>query len=213
VRRALATASFGICAILVAGCGSSSLQSIARKQAKYYGDPRATIMRTETVQLRGALPGHRRWAMIQMRSRRAFRVGCLSSPREYQPRHLATGCHPRYLEVGIDLANHDPGLYWGLTASEVSAIVSARQASPRFRIFPDTPGLYLRCAIPRGGPANGIVTGTCSTVTERSGHVRQVDFIETWRHGKSKAIWIVTLSRNGRVQSIRGTGHAPQLIP
>jgi len=46
-------------------------------------------------------------------------------------------CHPDYLEVGVGLANHEAGLAWGLTASQVSAIGRARQAGPLFRIFPD----------------------------------------------------------------------------
>jgi len=212
MTRALAAASLVVCASLVAGCGGSSLQAIAHKQAKYYGDPHAAITRIETVQIRGARPGHERWAMIQMKSRHAFRVGCISAGPG-----LAGDCHARYLEVGVDLTNREVGLYWGLTASEVSTIAGARHASPRFRIFPDTAGLYLRCAIPRCGPSRGTVTGTCSTNARPSDHVRRVEFIETWRNGGSvnlsKAVWVVTLSRDGRVQSIHVTGQPPQLVP
>lgn len=203
MHRPLATASLVICATLAAGCGGSSLRAIALKQAEYFGDPHAAITRIETVQLSGARPGHARWTMIQMKSRHAFRAGCVS----VGPGPAA--CQARYLEVGIDLTNHEAGLYWGLTASEVSAIDRARQASPRFRIFPDTTALYLRCAIPRGSLPGGALTGTCSTVAPPSAHVRKVEFIEKW--GKSTASWVVTLSRSGRVQSIRVTGQPPQL--
>lgn len=210
MHRLIGVSALGLCSCLAAGCGGSSLQAIAHKQAKYYGHPHATVTGIETVQI-SAHPGHRRWAMIRMKSRRAFRVGCISAGPG-----LAGSCHAQYLEVGVDLSNHEPGLIWGLTASEVSAIARARQASPRFRIFPDTTGLYLRCAIPRGGPSNGTVAGTCSTVADPSDHVRRVEFIETWRNGASnlsKAVWVVTLSRDGGVRSIRVTGKPPQLIP
>ena len=211
VHRALATVSLVFCAGLVAGCGGSSIQTIAHAQAKYFGDPNAAITRIETVRLVGALPGHRRWTMIQMKGRHAFRVGCpRSGPAPPGP------CAAHYLEVGVDLANHGKVMYWGLTASEVSAIARARRASPRFRIFPDAMGLYLRCAIPRGGtqlPPDRPLTGICSTEVAPNNHVRRVAFIETWGGGigANTAGWIVTLSRSGRVQSVRVTGQPPQL--
>jgi len=194
-----------------------SLQSIAHQQAKYFGDAHAVITRIETVRIWGARPGHARWAMIRMKGHHAFRVGC---PHPGPGPSGSCGAH--YLEVGVDLANHNPGLFWGLTASEVSAIAQARKASALFRIFPDTPALYLRCAIPRGGsqivgrPHNSRrLTGTCSTVVEPSSHVRQVTFVETFRLSPSskttEAGWVVTLSRHGRVKSIRVTGEPPQL--
>ena len=213
--RVLGVIAVGLCvAVAAAYGGGSSLQTIAHKQAKYYGDAQAAIARIETVRIWGARPGHSRWAMIQMKGRRAFRVGC---PR---PGPGAPGpCGAHYLEVGIDLANHQPGLAWGLTASEVSAITKARRASPRFGIFPDTPGLYLRCAIPEGGTHVGTatLTGTCSTVAKPDNRVRRVKFVETWspQGGASgspmSAGWVVTLGSHGRVHSIRVTGQPPQL--
>jgi hypothetical protein len=195
---------------VAAGYGGSSLQAIAHQEAKYFGVPRATITRIETVRIWGARPGHERWAMIQMKGRHPFTAGC---PRPGPG--IPGPCGGHYLEVGVDLANHKAGLYWGLTASEVSAITKARKASRLFRIFPDTPGLYLRCAIPSDG-LHRPAAGTCSTVAEPSDHVRRVEFVETWRtRGNSKlrtAGWVVTLSRSGRVQSIRVKGQPPQLV-
>jgi hypothetical protein len=190
-----------------------SLQPVAHKEAQYYGDAHASITRIETVRIWGARPGHARWAMIRMKSRHAFRVGC---PR---PGPGVPGpCGAHYLEVGVDLANDKVGLDWGLTASEVSAIARAGHASRWFRVFPDTPALYLRCAIPRGGtqlPTSRSLTGTCSTVAAPSNHVRRVAFVETFRLSPSskldKAGWVVTLNRHGRVKSIRVTGQPPQL--
>jgi hypothetical protein len=103
-----------------------------------------------------------------------------------------------------------------MTASEVSAIARARQASPRFRIFPDAMGPNLRCAIPRGGtqlPSHRSLSGSCSTIAVPNNHVRRVEFIESWGGGISftTAGWVVALSRDGRVKSIRVTGQPPQL--
>jgi hypothetical protein len=214
VRRIVTVFGFFLCTGAAAAyAGGFSLQSTAHKEAKYYGDAQAAITRIETVRIWGARPGHVRWAMIRMKGRRAFRVGC---PRAGPGVPGPCGAH--YLEVGVDLASHKVGLVWGLPASEVSAIERARHASRWFRIFPDTPALYLRCAIPRGGtqpPTSRSLRGTCSTVAEPSSHVRRVAFVETFRltpsSKLSEAGWVVTLNRDGRVRSIRVTGEPPQL--
>jgi len=213
MRRILSAIALGLSVGVTAAYGGSLLQALARQQAKYYGDAHAVITHIQRVRIRGASPGHRRWAMIRLKSRRAFRVGCpRPGPGPAEP------CDAHYLEVGIDLANHEPSLAWGLTASEVSAIARARLAGRWFRIFPDTTGLYVRCAIARGAtqlPTTRRLTGTCSTVAEPSDHVRRVEFTETFRLSPSsklsEADWIVTFNRTGRVQAIRVKGQPPQL--
>ncbi len=196
------------------GTGGSSLRAQAHHWAKYFGDARAVIVRIETVSIEGgARPGHRRWAMIRMKGRHAFRVGCPSSRPGPQGE-----CGAHYLELGVDLATHEVGLYWGLTSSEVQAIGRARHANRWLRIFPDSPSLNLRCAIPRGGSYRGPIrtlAGTCSTVANPSNHVRRVAFHEDFRitpaSKLTEASWIVTLNRRGRVQSVRVQGQPPQL--
>jgi len=193
-----------LCALLAAGFGGSWLEAIAHQKAKHFGDPRAVITKIETVRLSGARRGHERWAMVRLKSRHAFRVGCIRP----EP-GLARSCRARYLEIGVDLSNHVAGLAWGMTQSQVSAVTTARRARPRFRIFPDTAGLYLSCAIPRGGSPS-VLKGTCSTLAAASATVRKVQFLEVW--GRSQqAGWVVTFGRSGRVRSIRATGHPPQL--
>ena len=197
----------GCCAAL------TSAEAVARREAKYHGDAHAAITRVETVRLPDARPGNRRWIMVQLKSRHAFDVGCPSSrPGPAGP------CGAHYLEIGVRRDNHQFGLIWGLTASEVSAITRARHASRWLRIFPDTPALNVRCAIPRGGlqlPTSRALTGTCTTVVEPSNHVRRVSFHEYFRltpkSQPSEAGWAVTLNRSGRVQSIRAIGQPPQL--
>jgi hypothetical protein len=208
MKRVIGVAALAACAAVAAGYGSPSLRSIAHKEAKYFGDPHAAITRIETVRIGGT-----RWAIIEMKGRRAFRAGCTPVGGIVGAR-----CHPHYLVVGVKLSNHEVGLYWGLTASQVSAIRTARRASRWFRIFPDTTNLPARCAIPRGGtqlPTTGTMTGTCSTVAEPASHVRRVEFAETFRlspSGKqSEADWVVTLRKDGGVQSIRVKGQPPQL--
>ncbi len=213
MRRIATVFAFFLCTGAAAACaGGFSLQSIAHREAKYYGDAHAAITRIATVRIAGAGHGHARWAMIRMKGH-AFRVGC---PR---PGLGVPGpCDAHYLEVGVDLASHKVGLDWGLTASQVSAITRARLATRWFRIFPDTPALYLHCAIPRGGtqlPTSRSLTGTCSTVAEPSSRVRRVAFVETFRLNPSSKLseagWVVTLNRHGRIRSIRVTGEPPQL--
>lgn len=224
-RPVVRTVVLVLCAGLAAGCGGvhvvrtgrpgalSRFLSLAHKQAAYYGDPHAAVARIEAVRITGARPGQGRWMMIRMKGRHAFRVGCPSArPGPVGP------CGAHYLEVGIDVANHQAGLDWGLTAAEVTAIAKARNASRWLRIFPDTTALYLRCDIPRGGtqvPSDQGLTGTCSTVAEPSTHVQRVEFVETFRLSPSSKLsaagWVVTFGRTGRVRSIRVTGQPPQL--
>jgi hypothetical protein len=195
-----------LCVLLAAGFGGSWLEAVAHQKAKHFGDPHAVITKIETVRLSGARRGHQRWAMVQLKSHHDFRVGCIRPGPG-----LARSCRARYLEVGVDLSNHVAGLVWGMTQSQVSAVTTARRARRQFRIFPDTAGLYLSCAIPRrGSPSGRTLKGTCSTVVAPSATVRKVKFVESW--GRSQqAGWVVTLGRSGRVRSIRVTGHPPQL--
>lgn len=72
--RIMPVIALGLCVGVAVAYGGSSLQAIARKQAKYYGDAHAVITRSETVRIRGARPGHERWTMIQMKGRHPFRV-------------------------------------------------------------------------------------------------------------------------------------------
>lgn len=191
----------------------ASAEAVARREARYKGDAHATITHVERVRLPDADPAHRRWIMIQLKSRRAFDVGCPSSRPGPQG-----GCGAHYLEIGVRPGDDQFGLMWGLTASEVSAIARARRASRSLRIFPDTPALHIRCTIPRGGPrlpTSRSITGTCTTVVEPSNHVRRVTFYEDFRltpHSPSnEAGWVVKLDRSGRVRSIREIGQPPQL--
>jgi len=200
------------------GCRASvspriaAAEAVARREAKLHGDAHAVITRVETVRIPDARRGHQWWVIVQLKSRHAFFVGCPSSRPGPQG-----SCGAHYLEIGVHLENHEFGLIWGLTASEVSAIARARHALRWLRIFPDTPALHIRCVIPRGSPqlpTTKALTGTCTTIAEPSNHVRRVVFQEDFRLSPnskpSTARWVVTL-RRGRVRSVRVTGQPPQL--
>jgi hypothetical protein len=213
MRRILSVFAVGLYVGVSAAYGGSSLQALAHHWAKYFGDAHAVVVRIEKVRIEGARPGHERWAMIRIKGHHPFKVGC---PRSGPGPMGACGAH--YLELGVDLSNHEVGLFWGLTTSEVHAIARARHASKWLRIFPDTPALNTRCAIPRGGFYRGrdkTLSGTCSTVAQPSDHVRRVEFDETFRISPSSklnsATWTVIFNRTGRVQSIRVNGQPPQL--
>lgn len=201
--------ALALCASVVAGCGGSSPRAVAYKEAKYSGVPHSTVARIETVQIERP-----RWTMVWMKGRSAFPYRCPSTnPLGSQP------CDARYLVIGIKQGTHDTGLGYALTSSQVAAITSARQASPRFRIFPDFMGIGVHCSIPNGSNPGGTppgstvsaaaLAGICSTVTASVNHVRRVEFIEGW--SEHKAGWVVTLNRDGRVQTVKATGRPPQL--
>jgi hypothetical protein len=197
---------FLLCVGVSAGCGGSSLTAIAYKQAKNYGVPQPVLARSETVRIEGGS----RWRMIWMKGRSAFRSGCPRSQIGLPEGPGVQPCRARYLILGVRLSTHTmPGLGWALSSSQVAAIKRERRASDRFRIFPDFMGIGVRCAIPRGNLPGGTLHGLCSTIAASVNHVRRVEFIEGWDSMSSG--WVVTLSRDGRVQSIRVTGQPPQL--
>jgi hypothetical protein len=199
VRRTGTALALALCASASAGCGGSSLRAIAFKQARYSHVPHAMLKRSETVQIERS-----RWTMVWMKGRSVFRFACPSTNLlGLQP------CEARYLVVGVKQGTHSPGLGWGLSSSQVVAIERARQASRRFRIFPDFMGIGIHCAIPRANLPGGTLPGICSTVATPVNHVRRVEFIEAWNSKSSR--WVVALSRDGRVHSIRLAGQPPQL--
>jgi hypothetical protein len=211
VERLVRVLALSVYVGLAAGCGGSSLQAIGHKQAKDYGASHAAITRVERVQVVGG--GKPPWAIILMKSRSPFRLGCSSEP--FNSRHIGAlgflACHPRYAAFGVKPGSHTAQISWGLSSSQIAAIARARRARRSFRIFPDLTSVNVRCSIPRGGPPGGTVTGTCTTGARPPNHVRRVEFMEIWPPNWTPAGWVVTLSRSGRVQSIRVIGQPPQL--
>lgn len=96
-----------------------------------------------------------------------------------------------------------------LAHGDAQMAAAAWKARAWFRLFPDVPGLLVRCKIPRGG--GGAVAGLCESKLSAP---REVSFLEHWPlsrpHGRRRTGgWIVRLDRSDRVVAVRRTGSTP----
>lgn len=185
------------CACLVAGCGGSSLTAKARKVV---GDPRATVISTQTVQ---ELNGER-LAIVVLKPGGSQGLGCGSFGGPYRCPHSQDGY------ARLDAKTHADGGDMGISKFQVAAIAKARATSPRFQMFPIVNQLTVRCAVPHAG-----ASGMCATLAEPFGKpVRCVVFTEGWRPTADSTLrtraWIVRFSRDGHVRSTVRTAHPPQ---
>ncbi len=227
MQRLFVAFSLAFCACMTAGCGGSSLHQVgdrlslqqdARDYSKeWLGDPHPGITHVETVRLAyGA-----RAAVVEMAGHFTINPLCPGAGR----------CpieHPRHVVLALSLL-HPKNMLGEETTSvaQLATIARARHAQPALGIFPDfaTEGVEgVRCTIPRGTPPGGVVPGICLTQDEPYPHSQdspyrhptRVEFTERWPltrriHSRSEAVWIVTFNRSGHIQSIRVTGHPPQL--
>ncbi len=192
------------CACLVAGCGGSALDAKARK---IVGDPHATVISTQTVDPLGG----RRLAIVVMKPGGSQGLGCVN---DLMPG--PTRC-PRWSDayVLMNPTAHADGGELGISKWQVAAIARARATNRRFQIFPSVNQLAVRCAIPHARPSGATVSGACLTTALPFGKpVECVAFSEAWRPTAADKLrtrgWVVTLSRNGQVQSTRPAAHPPQ---
>jgi len=188
---------------MVAGCGGS-VQQVARQEAKQLlGDGHPKLLRIETVQDAGGT----REAVVTMQGR--FKPQCSFGP-----------CRG-FSYAWLDFSLSDPKDLQGFSttsASQVAAIDHAKSANPLFEIFPDFTSPSIRCAIPRGRSGRTI-PGGCVMLFERSKGTTHITFRERWPFVKTRdghwpsdqkrGGWIVTIGRNGRVQSIQAFGDRP----
>ncbi|HEY2742318.1 MAG TPA: hypothetical protein VGI69_09090 [Gaiellaceae bacterium] len=204
--------AIGLGACSVAGCGGASLQQVARQDSKrLLGDPHPRILRTETVRI---VDGARE-AVVQMHGHFTIVPNCpMVTPPSKSRCHTL---HPRYvvLTFGLPTPSSSQG-YSTTSRSQIAAIARARSAQQELAIFPDFNGEVVRCAIPRGSPPGGTIGGTCVTYALPYKHAKRVEFIEHWPQSqpsgtRTKAGWLVTLSRDGRVRSTSVMGQPPQL--
>jgi hypothetical protein len=212
MNRIVCAFAIGLGACLIAGCGGTSLQQVARQDSKErLGEPHPQIVRTETVRI---VDGERE-AVVQMHGHFAIIPNCpfVADPAKNRCHTL----HPRYVVLTFSLPNPKSSRGYSTTsASQIAAIARARRAQPQLAIFPDFNGEVVRCAIPRGSPPGGTIPGTCVTYALPYKHGKRVEFIEHWPQSqpsgsRNKAGWVVTLNRGGRVRSIRVISQPPQL--
>ena len=178
---------------IASGCGSSSLESIVRRDsAQTWGESNPRILSVESVELAGGSREH----VVRLQGNFLFNCNA--------PGCHASRTHYAVLEIG------DAGTtgYSGSSNAEEAAIAAARNADPRFGIFPDFESILVRCTVPGGW--GGDIAGTCSTDHARHG----VAFTEHWplsrpagtRH---RATWTVTLGPSHRVKWVRLSGDQP----
>jgi len=203
MQRAIGISALVACAILLAGCGGSSLQA---KAVKVVGDPHATVVSTQTVE---ALSGDR-LAVVVLKPGGSQGLGCVDN--------LMGGPYrcPRSSDAYVLLnpSTHADGGELGISRFQVAAIAKARHLSPRFQKFPAVDQLAVRCAIPHANPSGGTLSGMClSTALPFGKPVRCVAFSEAWRPSAGSKLstrgWVVMFSRDGRVQSTRAAAHPP----
>jgi hypothetical protein len=212
MRRVVGVLAVVSCTFLAAGCGGSAVQRAARREAKeMLGDPHARVVRIETVRIVNGT----REAVVRMTGHFTVEPDCPAVVGTKASR--CHTIHSRYAVLDFSLPNpKDSQGYWIPARSELAAITRAQNARPTFGIFPDFLNSTIRCDIPRGS-TSATIPGTCTTSTERSGGATRVTFIERWPRAsrpdgswpsyEKSGGWVVTLTRDGHVRSIRLTGH------
>jgi hypothetical protein len=181
-----------------------SVEQTAREQSKQLlGDAHPKLLRIEKVQDAGGA----REAVATMQGH--FKPQCSFGPcRAFS-----------YAWLDFSLSNpKDLQGFSATSASQLAAIDHAKSASPLFGIFPDFMNSAIRCAIPRGRSGRTIAGG-CVMIFEKTQASTRIKFRERWPfvktrdghwpRGEKTGGWIVTLGRNGRVQSIRVFGDRP----
>jgi hypothetical protein len=204
MRRVIGLLALIVCACGVAGCGGSAFQEKARKVV---GDPRATVVSTETVRTLGGA----RLAVVVMEPGGSKGLGCVND--------LMGGpslCpHWSDAYVLLNPTTHADGGELGISRFQVAAIARARATSPRFQMFPSVNQLAVRCAIPHASPSGGTLAGAClTTALPFESPVQCVAFSEAWRPSAGSKLrtrgWIVMFGQDGQIQSTRAATHPPQ---
>ena len=211
MRPVLAVLVLGLCTCVAAGCGSSLVSTADQESRMFLGDPYPRFMNFEVER---NVNGDRE-AVIPVQGHFTLHPSCPAPVGSTTPR--CHTIHTRYAVLEFSLP--DPkagGGFWTVSASQIAAIATARQANPLFSVFPDFTEEIVRCSIPRGDPPHGTVARTCSTNTVGYRRVRRVELVEHWPLGersgtRNKAGWVVALGRGGGVRSIHVIGQPPQL--
>jgi hypothetical protein len=198
MRRAFAAASLAATAFAAAGCGAATPATVAVRQARDSGGTEARALRVE----RWRIANGDAVDVVLVRARFCGTKNGFTAPK----------IHGRCVPQEVYFATR-PGAKGGfadfLAHGDAQRAAAAWKARRTFRIFPDFPGLLVRCKIPRGG--GGTVKGLCEAKLDGD---RAVAFLEHWPLGKptgrrNTAGWIVTLDRRNGVVSVRETGSTP----
>jgi hypothetical protein len=184
-------------AVGATACGSMTSSRTALREARDYGGTQPSVTRVE----RWRIANGDAVDVVLLRARFCGTTNGVTMPK----------VHGRCLPTEVYFAVR-PGATAGFanfldhgTARMVAKAWKARRA---FGIFPDFPGLLVRCKIPRGG--GGTVAGLCEAKLSGS---NGVDFLEHWPLGKPSGHrhttgWVVTFDPSGRAV-VHGTESTP----
>jgi hypothetical protein len=200
MKFAVSAAMIGVTAVAAAGCGGTSTASgVALNQAREYGGTEASPVRVERWQISNGDAVD----VVLVRAKFCGGTGNGATMPKIHGR-----CVPTVVYFATQ-PGHKGGFAGFLVHGDARRTAEARKARAAFRIFPDFPGLLVRCKIPRGG--GGTVAGLCESKLTGS---RAISFLEHWPLSKpvghrNTAGWIVTLDGGGRVAGVQPTGSTP----
>lgn len=201
MKRALSASLVTGISLVAAGCGATTPATVALRQARASGGTQARALRVE----RWRIANGDAVDVVLVQARFCGTKNGFTAPK----------IHGRCVPQEVYFATR-PGATGGfadyLAHGDARMAASAWKARPTFRIFPDFPGLLVRCKIPRG--RGGTVAGLCEAKLSGS---RGIAFLEHWPLSKpagrrNTAGWVVTLDRGGRVVSVHGTGSTPPQV-
>jgi hypothetical protein len=184
-------------AVGAAACGSMTSSKTALREARDYGGTQPSVTRVE----RWRIANGDAVDVVLVRARFCGTRSGVTMPK----------VHGRCLPTEVYFAVR-PGAPSGfanfLGHGSARLVAKASKARRAFGIFPDFPGLLVRCNIPRGG--GGTVAGLCEAKLSGSGGV---DFLEHWPLSKppgrrTTGGWVVTFDPSGRAV-VHGTGSTP----
>jgi hypothetical protein len=198
MKGALLAALLVATALGAAGCGATTATSVALREARDSGGTELQAVRVE------------RWRISNGDAVDAVlvRARFCGTSNGYTAPKVNGRCVSQEVYFAIR-----PGAKAGfanfLPHGEAQTTATAWKAHPVLRIFPDIPGLLVRCRIPRGG--GGTVAGLCEAKLYGS---RRVAFLEHWPLSKpagqrNTGGWVVTLDRSGLILGIHPTGSTP----
>ena len=202
MKCALSAALLAATALGATACGSTSTTAagVALNQARESGGTEAKAVRTERWRLANG-------DAVDVVLVRARFCGPKNGNGVTMPK-----IHGRCVPSVVYFATQ-PGRKGGFAAflphGAAHMTAEARRVRAAFRIFPDFPGLLVRCKIPRAG--GGTVAGLCEAKLYRS---RGIEFLEHWPLSKptgdrNTAGWNVTVDRSGRARSVERLGSRP----
>lgn len=198
MKYAVSAALLAVTAAIAAGCGNMTAASVALSQARESGGTEAQAVRTE----RWRLSNGDAVDVVLVRARFCGTHNGYTAPKVHGR------CVPQVIYFATQ-PGHKGGFASFLAHGAAHLTAQARKARAVLRIFPDFPGLLVRCKIPRAG--GGTVAGLCESKLYRS---RDIEFLEHWPLTKptghrNTAGWVVTLDRSGRVNGVHRTGSTP----